>query len=541
MPPISQADILHTTSAAGEPARVARVVAVYFAFSAVVLAPFLSVGIPGLGDTLNHLARMHILATIGRSPELQRFYEVHWTPIPYLAMDAVVPLLARIMPVYAAGKLFVAACVLLPVGGTAALHFAVHRRASLVPCAAFLVSTNALLSFGFLNFLFTAGLALLLFAGWIAAADWSRWVRAALFAPGVLVLYFGHAFGCAAYCLAVAGFELASAMRSGFRPRLAVAADLGAAFAQAVPALCFAATLDVGSGYVGKLNTEYGTAGDKLAALFSPFEFLHDEFQGAVLLAAVLLAAVLSPRLRLANSLWPAALVLALAACAVPHVLSSTWGTDLRLPLVTVLILIACVRVRAGPVLRRAMLASLFVLTGVKSADAWLAMHRADAEFTDTRHVLSRLPAGARLLVVSLNGHGSGHEQIPINTLWHLPLTAVIDRDAFVPTLFTGLTTVRVRPEYRLSSTPNGLPISPAQLREGMAQGDDGTAHGDGLGARYYHFGWPEKFDYVLVQRLGGDPGQLPENLAPVASSGGMDLYRVIAPTNGASPAGPPP
>ncbi len=506
----------------------ARYAPIYLALAGIVLAPLFSVGVPGLGDTINHLARMHILATIGHSPQLQRFYEVHWSAIPYLAMDAVLPPLLKLLPITLAGHLFVAACVLLPVAGTAALHYAVHRRASLVPCAAFLVSTNALLSLGFLNFLFSAGVALLLLAAWVATAPWPRWPRAVLFAPAVLVLYFGHAFACAAYCLGVAGFEAGLAVRARFRPARRVMADMTAAFAQAVPALWFAATLDVASGYVGKLHTVYGTAADRLTALLSPMLFLHDGAHAAVLLAALALVLLFFPRMRISPAIWPAALALGLAALATPHVLSSTWGTDLRFPLLTTLVLVASVSVRAGARTRAAAMAGMVALVCVKSADAWAALHRVDAVFRETRQILAGLPRGSRLLVVSLNGHGTGREQVPISTYWHMPLMAVIDRDAFVPTLFTGLTTVRVRPAYRASSTPNGLPVSPAQLWQGLA--DRGGAElDDGQGARLYHFGWPHAFDYVLVNHYGSNVGPLPNNLRAIAHLPDMDLYRIAS------------
>ena len=413
--------------------------------------------------------------------------------------------------------------MVLPVAGCAALHYAAHRRASLVPCTAWLFAANGLLSLGFLNFLFSAGLALLLLAGWVASAGWPRWRRAAAFAPCVLILYFGHAFACASYCLAVAGFEAARAVRAKFLPR-AVLADLAAAFAQAVPALCCAATLDVSSGYVGVLRTRYGDLGEKISAVMSPLLFLHDPVQGGVLVGGMVLALALATRLRWQPGLWPAALAVALAALAVPHVLASTWGTDLRLPLVAVLLGVAAASVRAAPLGRALALAALFALTGVKSADAWVALHRVDAEFADTRAVLKDLPPGARLLVVSLTGHGTGREAVPLSTQWHMPMVAVIEHDAFVPTLFTGLTTVRVRPAYRASSTPNGLPISPVQLQQGVGA-DDGQERGDGQGARFYHFGWPEKFDFVLVPRPG--PPDMPTMLVPFAHSDAWDLYRV--------------
>ena len=506
----------------------------WFLCAAIALAPLCLVHVPGLGDYLNHLARMHVLVNIGHSPALQLYYQVHWSPIPYLAMDAVVPLLARILPIYVAGKVFVIACVVLPVAGTACLHYVVHRRVSPVPLAAWLVSYNTLLSFGFLNYLFSLGFALFLFSGWVAAVEWPRWRRTAVFAPSVLALYFGHAFACGAYCLAVAGFESDRALRARLRPFRTVAANVLAALAQALPAIWFAATLNVGAGYVGRLQNVYGDIGSKLLALFSPVLFLHDAANGMVLLATLLCAGIFCFRVRLAPGIGAAFVPVLLAGIAMPHVLDSTWGMDLRLPLFGVLLLIGGASFPRAEAWLRPATAVLLVLLAAKSADAWSVLRHLDAQIADARRVLGHLPVGARLLVVNPAGHGTGRERVPESTFWHMPLTAVIDRDAFVPTLFNGLTTVRMQPAYHDSSTPNGLPVTPAQLREGefAASPTPGSDLSDleGGGGRIYWLGWPKNFDFVLVERFGADPGPLPAVLSPIAHSVDMDLYAVERP-----------
>ena len=506
--------------------------AAYILLAGLVLAPFVSVAVPALGDTLNHLARMHVLAGIAGSADLQRYYVVRWAPIPYLAMDAIVPLMLRVLPVYLAGKLFVCACVVMPAAATLLLHYVVHRRVSLVPAAAFLLCTNYLLALGFLNYLFSASVAVMLFAGWVAARGWPRWRRALLFAPLVLLLYLGHVFACLAYCLAVCGTELSLAMRARRAAWRGTALDLMAAAAQALPALGLAAGLDVGSGYVGGLNTEYGSLGAKLVALASPMLFLIDRVHLATILAALAGAGLLLRRVRLAASTWPAALCVGLASCAMPHVLSSTWGMDLRLPIVAAMLLVGSASLPAAGAWRWPACAVLACLVGARAADDWGVLHRVDAQVAETRRVLAGLPHGARLLVVNTDGHGTGLEQVTASTAWHMPLLAVIDRDAFVPYFFNGLSTVHMRPEMRLSSTPNGLPISPDTLRAGALLQDDGMERGDGLGARLYARGWPGKFDDVLVQRYGTDPGPMPANLALIARSENLDLYRVQVATS---------
>ena len=90
-------------------------VAVYGLLAAIVLYPIAVVNIPGLEDYPNHLARMYILSHFKSSPDLQRFYQVRWQPIPYVGMDAAFLLLNRIAPVYDAGRILIGFCVLLPV------------------------------------------------------------------------------------------------------------------------------------------------------------------------------------------------------------------------------------------------------------------------------------------------------------------------------------------------------------------------------------------------------------------------------------------
>ena len=83
---------------------------VYLLLTAIVLAPFLAVRFPAMGDTLNHLARMHVLAALPYSADLQRYYAIHWSPIPYLAMDAIVPLLACCRSIWRASCSCAPAC-----------------------------------------------------------------------------------------------------------------------------------------------------------------------------------------------------------------------------------------------------------------------------------------------------------------------------------------------------------------------------------------------------------------------------------------------
>src|ERR1700757_958927 len=133
--------------------------------------PVLIVATPPLLDYPNHLARMHIEADYQRSPILQQFYALDWRPIPNLAVDLVVPPLARIMPLAWAGKTFLLTIFLLMTGGAAALHRVLFGRWSAWSLLAFLVLYNRILLWGFVNFLFGIGLLMAATASWIALRE----------------------------------------------------------------------------------------------------------------------------------------------------------------------------------------------------------------------------------------------------------------------------------------------------------------------------------------------------------------------------------
>jgi len=495
---------------------------------AITLAPFIAVHLPGLGDTINHLARMHILATIDHSPDLQRFYVVHWSPIPYLAMDFLVPLLAHLFSLDGAAKIFIAACVLMPCFGAATLHYAVHRRLSLVPAAALLLGANYLLQLGFLNYLFMMGIAASVLALWIASTSWRPKLRVALFMGLVTLLYLGHAFAFAGYCCAVAGFEVAAAIRAGFAPARKILARWVCAGLTAAPALFLAATLNASAGAPGRLYSSYGDVGEKLLAAMSPVVFRVDAVQCLVAGACLVIGAVIAKWLRVSAKIWPSVLAVALAAAAMPEILLSTWLTDFRLPLFAAILLIGGISVPWPARARLPVAAMLVVLLGTKSADIWRLLQVTDTQIGEMRQVISALPRGVRLLVTNESGENQA-AGLSGSTIWSMPLLAVIDRDAFVPTLFTGLTTVHVRPDFAASSTPQGNPTTLARLAGDLAARPPELSPVEQReGLKVYWHDWPRTFDYLLVEHFfAASPASWPDHLKSVAKTADLDLYKI--------------
>jgi hypothetical protein len=143
---------VHSPEPAQGSARVARTTlhaALYIALGAITLSPLLWVRVPPLVDYPSHLARMWILVHGADIPELARNYTVHWRRLPDLAMDLIVPVLSTMMTVEQAGRVFVALMMGALIGGTAALHRAIHGRVGIWPIWSVLFVYNAELFWGF--------------------------------------------------------------------------------------------------------------------------------------------------------------------------------------------------------------------------------------------------------------------------------------------------------------------------------------------------------------------------------------------------------
>ena len=504
--------------------------AIYLVLTVVVLVPVFSVQMPCLGDYVNHLARIAILARIDQTPALQVYYDTAWKFVPYYGMDVTCLMLTHVMSVYAAGRVFVALCVMMPVVACAVLRRTVYGRIGFMPALAFLVSYNYTLDRGFLNYLFSGGLAIMLFAGWVAAAQWHRWIRAGVFAVGALVLYAAHPFAFLIYGILTGGYEINQAYLSeGSRLRRRAAA-LSLAAVQAVPVIILILWLGVGAhGSPGAVSTTYGSLVERIAALASPLYFPGNGFVVAACLLVPLAGICVLPWVRVARGFHLGLLGLLAAACCIPTVLSNAWGADLRLPLVVIIVILAVSRPvwSVTPGAKSAILIIVALLTVMRAAGAFVLLRGLDAQAADIRRVVQGLPIGARLLVAEAGDDAPGRIAPPVMTA-HIGMVAAIDRAVFVPMLFTEVVPIEVRPAYRRAASPNVPAVTVAQLWSGLQERDgldDAPAYG--YGGHVYWRDWAHKYDYVLFVHFGASGTALPGILHLMARSTVADLYRI--------------
>ena len=393
--------------------------------------PILRADLPPLVDYPNHLARMHVLIDQPRSAALQQYYEIRWRPLPNLAMDLTVPLLARIMPLDWAGKVFMLIFLALLPAGAALIHRVATGQWSVWPLFAFIFLYSHLLVWGSLNYLFGLGLALMAFALWLALAERAAAVRVGTACIAALVLFFAHLMACAVFGLLIAGHEIGELWRErkfSAKPILARVASGGLPFVVPLAIL-------LGSGRAGDLGDfAYEGVLRKLGFLVM--------FEGHLVLDIVGLAAIgllmaIGYRKRFV-SLVPALrapfLLLVLAFVLAPATLMTAHGVDERLPLAFILFL-AAGTVSIGATARAVRVAVLvgLVVFLARTAAFEIDCEKANQVYARLFEMLDQVPRGGRL-AVAFGSNEIGPSGIPIN---HVPTLVVVRRDAFVPTLFT--------------------------------------------------------------------------------------------------------
>jgi hypothetical protein len=402
-----------------------RIAALGFALlSLIALLPIASVRLPPILDYPNHLARMHILAAVASSADLARYYRAAWAPIPNLAWDAVVPVVAAIMPIETAMRLMLAVMLLAMAGGAIVLNRAAFRHWSVWPLFVFLLLYNRMLLWGFLNYLSGVALMLWALAAWIALEQRKLWLRLIVGAGSATAIYLAHLAAFGVYALAVAAMALAAPADKFKQVALAVATLLpGAVLFLLAPTSGAESRIDYGNPF-RKL--------DLPVSIFDNYSRALDAATFGILLIAVIVGLWQRKIVVHAALRWSLAAVLA-AFFVLPSRLLSASGIDHRLPVAIALLFVAAsdwgaITLKWRNIASVALLALLVVRMGFIEA-VWL---RADREYTALRPAFGHIVSRATIAVAAPS-RGVQAGGVP---LFHFPALAALDRDAFVDTIF---------------------------------------------------------------------------------------------------------
>ena len=483
------------------------------------LLPVLLTPIPAMVDYPNHLARMYILSQNG-TPDANPYYEVAWALYPNLAMDLLVPQIARLVSVENAIRVFLLLSQFLIVGGALVLERAVKRRCHLAGFAALMFLYCLPFTWGFVNFEFGLGVALWGTAAYLTVAERAWPVRFVVNAVFVAALFAAHFFSLGVYGATLGIYELwrACDRKVPYRDaalRLAVLA---------VPALALFGVMQLTAGSIGSEGTAWFFEFKPLW-LFRIMNGYNLTVSAATALA--LLALLYFAARRGVLKLEPAgvwlAIGFALLYLAIPSKLLGTSFADQRVIPAAALIIPAFCSLSLPS--RRWTIAALTAVTGITLANlavvltVWLS-YRADyASIIASFHKIER---GSLLLVASRGeGEDPPFADLTQYPMFYAPTLAVHYANAFVPNLFTevGKQPVQARAAVRRLAIPYGGPV-PIRVLAAIAAGQTPS------GIPPFIRTWYRDYDYLYV--LGpGAANPLPDLLEELDRSARFVLYKI--------------
>lgn len=509
---------------------------VFAALALLSLLPALVVRYPESADYLNHLARLVVLSAPADDP-IHAFYQIHWHLIPNLGLELLAMPLAALLPLEAVMKIIWCLCVLGMAAAVWFLHRSFFARTQPTLVLGALALTNLPLTTGLMSF--TLGLALAL----VAVGLWFRFGDRPSFRGIVMLNVIGavilvmHVAACASLALTVAALHV---LRRPFGAAAMARRAAAIATGFVLPALLMIfATLSQPA------PADTGASGGirymllwKLQLITAPIftgNILADDIGALVLwlglFTVLCLGARSQPRLIGPLLVWLVVLLV------LPFGIGAAAIIDLREAVFPVLLLIGTVSFTAP---KRAAAAAIMLLgiTGVSSRTAILIpeWRRHDADIASFRAIDRVVARGAKVIVASAPTiPGTCRETrrwAPFDE--HIPVLLVIDRAAFVSTLF---------------AKPNMQPIEPTATVRDIAVLDLGIvpwsmlASGGSLVGqpveltdlmpadawRIYGRDWQRNYDYLALRRLNC-PAEIPPeaDLVPVGDSATYRLYRIV-------------
>ncbi|MGH7232967.1 MAG: hypothetical protein ACREJU_16650 [Nitrospiraceae bacterium] len=496
-----------------------QIIALAMSVLCVACVPLWLVEIPPLVDYPNHMARMHILVNVERSAWLSQYYEIRWAVLPNLAMDLVIPVLAKVMPLETAGKVFIALTFSLLFGGVIALHAALHRRWSLWPLLAVLFLYNSVLLWGFLNYLFGLGMALCTFAGWVTFRSTPHRWTIPFFSVCAALIFLSHLFAFGFYIMVVVAYELGQYYKERREGRRAWEMTWPKAAAQfALPVVLFALSATIDSrpenlpSWLRYAENPHGVRFGRLATKVEAFKGTLRTFNPVldkatvIILLALVGMGLIARRLSLASTMyWPLAIV-GVATFVMPASIFTGTFVEMRLPIALVLLSIASSDMR---VKERRWILTIVMILGVvfivRMAQISFHWQEAERKYSEYLQAIEKLPVGARLF--SAVTYPNYRDPLPI-PMDQLACWAVIKKSAFVSTIF---------------AFPTQQPLAlTAPYRRVLTI--------DAVFDRHFPVPWniiAMQYEYLLVVREQFFDQPLPSGFIPMYEGEDFRLYRI--------------
>ena len=515
-----------------------------FAFSMLLISlPVLVAKIPPILDYPNHVVRMWLLSGGVTIAPVSTMYKIVWANASTnIGIDIVASALGGVISSTIISGFVLFFALALPPLGAACLHRQVFGGAHWWQIGIVLLAWNEVTLRGLLNFEVALGLALMgavADASMVAIGAITACAGRMLLGAAILLV---HPFGLFFYAILIG----ALALGPQFAP-LTHLNELGRRIGQAVlDCLPIVASLigflvlaphlpgeQVGAAAWDVVWQSHWVLGHLLMMLIPvrTYDLKLDLGFLALLLLPIVISTILG-RIRFHAGLLLAAVALFVLSNFMPTRVAGTAAIEVRVPCMAALTLAAALRpdISASILWNRIALAAMLMLATARTlwiTDIWVARQ---ADVAAVERALSYVPSGSALLSMENKPDKQQLSRAPLGrfieqgqpVFWHLPVLAIMERHAFVPTLFTALgkQPVAVLPPWNQIAVAEGI-LPPVDLLNGSAN--------DGRFPYLDH--WRDRFDYLLVVNadMANAKGPLPSlyELHLMADEGFARLYRI--------------
>ena len=516
--------------------------AVGLAFIAL-LVPLLIVGVPPVLDYPNHFARMWLIAGGAQLTPLNQMYAVDWSQASTnIGIDLLAQTFGRLLGAGAVAKTCLMASIVLPCLGCLLLHRKVFGGAHWWQLVFVYPAFGKTGLAGFMNFNIGVGLALI---GAVIDDALVRRGRLASFCGRAIIaavtLLF-HPFATLAYGGLILAMVIGRELPDLRSPRVFVGKLVGtltAALPIALPVALLLALSPQSPLEIAPGRTLFGwspfSVPGKIGDLLTAYRAYVPWFDGMIALITLAIAglAISLRRCSVHTGLLLAGLAFGALALVMPARIGDAYWVETRLPVFATFILLASIRPEFALTGRRlagvaALLLTLGLIRTALVSAAWL---RGQQDIVSVQRAMSEVAPGASVLPIT-NGLQKGElGAAPLGryfagnnpAFWSYPALAVVERRAFVPTLWTvpGQHALSVTGEWQaMSGAFGGLPIAVREL------GNRANPP-----AKQYLSSW-RRFDYIL--HLNADMAISAENRLPeqglelVSDQGFARLYRIV-------------
>lgn len=471
-----------------------------------VVPLFLFHSVPGV-DTPNHLARLHVLATLSDRPTLQEFYRINFVVLPNLAIDLLITPVLMLTKVNAMllMKIFIANLIGLSGFGFAWINREITGKWSAYGLFGLAFAYNYILGFGFINYLFGLSLGLISFALCLRLDTKPLWQNLALVLLCPLIAL--------NHLMAFALFAISFVAHGFFKPNHRFQGWSGL-----VAGTSLVLVLIRLSPVSERAPVYWRPFSEHLVRLASPLvigkPMLDYAFQ--ILLLALIGYGVYRKSFRVPTEAKVTGIAFLLIALFAPHQAFTSAFIFARIPVWLILIYFALVEL---PLRRVGVVLAILSLRSLDIGTRFLGMN---PEIDQIRADLRQIPDGAMLY------QAAGRGSMPLEpegwnpSLLHASCLVLLDRDVYVNNLFT------IPSQQPLNDVPGlGAPFRDRYMRgpfEQMVQKEIADVR-----ARQSRLPDPNLRDratYLLILKAKSAPA-VPANAEIIANRARYTLYRL--------------